>query len=111
MAQKTAAKNSAKSPPKKRGRPRKTPPDTGTTLLEGVRAEKPLEAYEALRDDIAARCMVADNPTAYAALVKSLVTVVDRISELSGKDAGKEKKAQLYAINSRRTKRISKAAN
>lgn len=114
MAQRTSTKEAAKDPPKKRGRPRKAkpvPPDTGRTLLEGVRAEKPLEAYIAVRDDIAARCMVTENPTAYAALIKSLVTVIDRVSELQGKDATKEKKAQLHAINSRRVKRIAKTAN
>ena len=79
------------------------------SLVDALDTKNPLTAYKAIRDDVAQHVMTTQNETAYAAMVKSLLMVVDKIAELEHTNADSKKKDALNVITMERKRR--KAAN
>ena len=74
-------------------------------LAKALKTKDTLAAYKAIRDDVARRVMETQNETAYAAMIKSLLLVVDKIAEFEQANTKGKEKDMLNVITMEREKR------
>lgn len=74
-------------------------------LVKALKTKDTLAAYKAIRDDVAQRAMETQNETAYAAMIKSLLLVVDKIAGFEQANKKSKEKDALNVITMEREQR------